>query len=284
MTIQIRKLRHMLLAVVCALAVGGLSGLPIFERFHDLDIDVLHYLHRLAPGGGQGKAASQTVVVALDESTYTSPPFAGLPKVMWTPQIASVQNAILAAGTRVIGWDFILPTSAATYVADKNFDRPLLKSLASAKLKKQIVLGAAQFGESLIQPHRLFSWAAGGARNLRSLNVNTDADGVVRKIPTYFKTRKADGDISFVPAMALELAARKAGAEPVRQADGRLSLGTARVHGVTNDAVILNFSGPAGQIPTYSFADLYRCSEAGNSAFFREHFAGKVVLFGLVLH
>lgn len=274
----------MLLAVVCALAVSGLTGLPIFERFYDLDIDVLHSLQRFAPGGGQREAASATVVVvALDESTYATPPFAGLPKVMWTPQIASVQNAILAAEARVIGWDFILPTSAATYVADKNYDRPLLKSLASAKRNKQIVLGTVQIGETVIQPHRLFSWAAGGASNLRSLNVNADADGVIRKIPTYFQIRKADGNISFVPAMALELASRKAGVEPVRQADGRLNLGPASVHGVTNDAVILNFSGPAGQIPTYSFADLYRCSEAGNSSFFREHFAGKVVLFGLVL-
>ncbi len=191
MTFQMRKLRNMALAVVCALAVSGLAGLPVFERFNDLDIDVLHALQRFAPSVGQDEAASETVVVALDESTYVTPPFAGLPKVMWTPQIASVQNAILDAGARVIGWDFILPTSAATYVADKNLDRPLLNSLASAKQNKQIVLGTAQFGTSVIQPHRLFSWAAGGASNLRSLNVKTDADGVVRKIPTYFQIKKS---------------------------------------------------------------------------------------------
>jgi adenylate cyclase len=276
-------LRNQVLAVVCALAITGLAGMPFFERFHDLDIDVLHSLRHAIPNAGQNEASSETVIVALDENTYVSPPFAGLPKVMWTPQIASVQNAILAAGARIIGWDLILPTSAATYVADKKIDHALLKSLASAKQKGRVVLGTAQVGETLIRPHRLFSWAAGGARNLRSLNVNSDTGGIIRRIPTYFQTKKADGTVSFVPSMALELAARKTGSQPVRQADGRLSMGGVSRHGIANDAVILNFSTVSGRIPTFSFADLHRCSEAGNFSFFRKHFADKVVLFGLVL-
>jgi adenylate cyclase len=271
------------LAVVCALAITGLAALPLFERFHDLDIDVLHSLRHAISDAGQNETASATVIVALDENTYATPPFAGLPKVMWTPQIATVQNAILAAGARVIGWDLILPTSAATYVADKNIDRELLKSFASAKQKGRVVLGTAQVGETLIQPHRLFSWAAGGARNLRSLNVLPDAGGIVRRIPTFFETKKAGGSVSFVPSMALELAARKMDSQPVRQVDGQLSMEGANRHGTANDAVILNFSTASGQIPTFSFADLYQCSEAGKSSFFLKHFANKVVLFGLVL-
>jgi adenylate cyclase len=276
-------LRNVALAVACALAITGLTSLPLFERFHNLDIDVLHFLRHAIPDTGQNEADSATVIVALDEITYATQPFAGLPKVMWTPQIASVQDSILTGGARVIGWDFILPTSAATYVADKNIDRELLKSLARAKQDGRIVLGTAQVGETLIRPHRLFSWAAGGARNMRSVNVNPDAGGIVRRIPTFFQTKKADGIVSFVPSMALELAARKLGSQPVRQANGQLSLGGDSRHGIANDAVILNFSTASGSIPTFSFADLYHCGEEGKSAFFRKHFAEKVVLFGLVL-
>lgn len=283
MVIETRMLLNVALAVACALAITGLTSLPLFERFHNLDIDVLHFLRHAIPDTGQNEADSATVIVALDEITYATQPFAGLPKVMWTPQIASVQDSILTGGARVIGWDFILPTSAATYVADKNIDRELLKSLARAKQDGRIVLGTAQVGETLIRPHRLFSWAAGGARNMRSVNVNPDAGGIVRRIPTFFQTKKADGIVSFVPSMALELAARKLGSQPVRQANGQLSLGGDSRHGIANDAVILNFSTASGSIPTFSFADLYHCGEEGKSAFFRKHFAEKVVLFGLVL-
>lgn len=280
---QSRMLRYAVLAVVCALIITGLIGLPLFERLHNLDIDVLNSLRHVISDAGQKQVASEAVVVALDEHTYATPPFAGLPKVMWTPQISSVQNAIISAGARVIGWDLILPTSAATYVADKNIDRPLLRSLAGSKQKGGVVLGTAQLGETLIQPHRLFSWAAGGARNMRLLNVRPDAGGIVRRIPTFFQTKKPDGSVSFVPSMALELAARKVGSRPVRQAGGQLSLGSAITHGIANDEVILNFSTASGRIPTFSFADLHLCSEAGKSSFFQEHFAEKVVLFGLVL-
>jgi len=283
LVIETRMLRNVALAVACALAITGLTSLPLFERFHNLDIDVLHFLRHAIPDTGQNEADSATVIVALDEITYATQPFAGLPKVMWTPQIASVQDSILTGGARVIGWDFILPTSAATYVADKNIDRELLKSLARAKQDGRIVLGTAQVGETLIRPHRLFSWAAGGARNMRSVNVNPDAGGIVRRTPTFFQTKKADGIVSFVPSMALELAARKLGSQPVRQANGQLSLGGDSRHGIANDAVILNFSTASGSIPTFSFADLYHCGEEGKSAFFRKHFAEKVVLFGLVL-
>lgn len=281
--IDTRKLRNLVLAAVCALSITGLTSLPLLERLHNLDIDVLHALRNAIPDTGQNESASETVIVALDENTYASPPFAGLPKVMWTPQIALVQDAILTAGARVIGWDLILPTSAATYVADKNIDRALLKSFASAKQDGRIVLGTAQVGETLIRPHRLFSWAAGGVRNLRSVNVNPDAGGIVRRIPTFFQTKKGDGSVSFVPSIALELAARKLGSQPVRQADGQLSMGGSIRRGVASDAVILNFSPASGRIPTFSLADLYRCGGEGNSAFFRKHFSGKVVLFGLVL-
>src|SRR5215469_184726 len=46
--------------------------------------------------------------------------------------------------------------------------------------------------------------------------------------------------------------------------------------------VPLNFAGGADDIPTFSFADLHACVEK-DTAFFRRHFEGKVVLIGTVL-
>ncbi|MGI9380527.1 MAG: CHASE2 domain-containing protein [Methyloligellaceae bacterium] len=267
---------------IAALIVAALS-LPAFDRYHGYDVDILHYLRNKFESRAQTSTRSPVAVIAIDELTYATQPFAGLPKVMWTPQIARIQNSILAAGAKVIGWDIILPTSAATYVTDKNFDRELLKSFAQARRDSRLVLGTAQLGNSKIIPHRLFSWAAGGANNLRSLNVNIDEDGIIRSVPTFLSVRKRDNSVSRVPSLALELAARHRDVVPERLPDGRVRFGDLDLSGSRSDKLQLNYLGENALIPTFSLADLYLCAEAEKSDFFREHFRDRVVLLGLVL-
>lgn len=271
------------MALLCAAAATGLFALPLFEDSHDLDIDFLHTLNAATGLVEAGSQPSHIAVIAIDEATHLTEPFAGIPKVMWTPQIAEVQDAVLAGGARVIGWDLILPTSAATYVADRNFDAALLKSLSAAREESRIILGTANLGDKAIEPHRLFSWAAGGAANLRSLNVLPDRGGVIRKVPAFHVFRNQDGSKKFVTSMALELAARKSDREVKRLETGAFLLGGDPVRGAEPEGIIVNFSGPSGQIPTYSFADLHACAKAGNTEFFKTQFAGKAVLMGLVL-
>ena len=271
------------MALLCAAAATGLFALPLFEDSHDLDIDLLHTLNAAFGLVDSGTGTSHIAVVAIDEATHSTEPFAGIPKVMWTPQIAAIQDALLAGGARVIGWDLILPTSAATYVADRNFDSALLKSLSAARKGGRVILGTANLGDKAIEPHRLFSWAAGGASNLRSLNVLPDRGGVIRKVPAFHVFRKQDGAREFVTSMALELAARKSGKKVQRQETGAFLLGGGPVRGAEPEGIIVNFSGPSGQVPTYSFANLHACASAGNTEFFKTHFAGKAVLMGLVL-
>ena len=274
-------------STIVSLCVAGfliaISSLPVFDRFHGYDIDILHYLRSKFDSHSRAPGKSSVAVIAIDEVTYATKPFAGLPKVMWTPQIAKVQNAVLAAGARVIGWDIILPTSAATYVADKNIDRELLKSFAQARRDGRLILGAAQLGSSHIVPHRLFSWAAGGASNLRSLNVNVDEDGIIRSVPTFLPVQKRDGSLTHVPSLSLELAARYKNNKPQRLPNGRVRLDGEDLSGSRDDRLQLNYLGQNAQIPTFSLADLLLCAEAENADFFKEHFHDRVVLLGLVL-
>lgn len=278
-----RKLRNLAVAALLAVIVTAAASLPLFDRFYSLDIDVLHALRAALLPASSKAEDSPVAVVAIDEATYNASPFAGLPKVMWTPQIAAVQDAILAGGASVIGWDVILPTSAASYVADRNFDAPLLKSLAAGGRAGRVVLGTAHFGDTRIEPNRLFAWSAGGPANLRSLNVGGDADGVVRRVPTFLQVEKPGGERAFVPSMALELVQRGTQAEAARTEEGGLRIGGAPARGVEADALLLNLQGPVQSIPTYSMADLYACREAGDTGFFAQHFKDKIVLIGLVL-
>lgn len=277
-----RRLRNPAIATALAAGLTALASLPAVDRFGGLDIDLLHALAAvLAPV--PPPADSPLAVVALDEATYRDPEFAGLPKVMWTPQIAAVQDAILAGGAAVVGWDLILPTSAASYLADRNFDAPLLQSLVDGGRAGAVVLGTVQFGATTISPHPLFAWSVGGADNLRSLHAEPDEDGVVRRVPVWLEVERATGERAFVPSMALELLLRWSGAKAERTADGGLLIDDAPVRGVAGDAVTLNLLGPAQAVPTYSLADLHRCGEAGDAGFFATHFKGRIVLLGVVL-
>jgi len=247
-----------------ALLVSAVLQVPSFNQFDRLDLDILHFMRASLPSP---KVQEKPVVaiVAIDEATYRTPPFAGLPKVMWTQQMASVQNAVLEGGAKAFAWDIILPTSATRYVADKRFDAPLLKSLAGwGRKKKRIVLGNVSVGKDIVGPHRAFVLAAGGAKNVRSLNLPLDADGIARSLPGFVTVKGSDGNLSRVPAMAGEMAMR--------------GLGTSITLPPENAA--LNFPENPAAIPVYSFTDLVAC---GDAEYFAKNFRDKVVLFGAVL-
>lgn len=278
------RLKHAAAAVLIALAATAATAAPGFDELHGLDTDLLHWLReQLAPQHADPDS-SAAVVIAIDQATYANAPFDGTPKVMWTPQIAAVQDAVLDAGATVFAWDLVLPTSANTYLADKRYDKPLLVSLLrQGRQAGKVILGDLKLGTDPIEPFEAFQRAVGGYRNIRSLNAFVDPDGVLRGAPALLTFRAADGTESLRPSMSLEIAQRHLGEEAELSDDGALRFNGREIpyHGAYN--LIANFDGGAGAIPTYSFYDVHRCLEAGNTAYLQEHFAGKAVLFGLVL-
>ena len=129
-----------------------------------------------------------------------------------------------------------------------------------------------------IQPSPGQRAAVGQMRNIRALNLFTDNDNIVRRVPLTFEI-----DGKAVPSMALELAARAQGAAPVRMGDGTMTLAGYRIPEAIENTMTLNFHGGADDIPTYALGDLRACVEKGDTDFFRRHFSGKVVLIGTVL-
>ena len=264
------RLRAAAAGALIALAAGLLAASPAFDGLRGLSIDLLTMLRWRAFGNAHPPAASPAVVVALDEETFRTPPFAGSPSVAWTPEIARVLNAIIEGGATVVAFDVIFPTSieqSAVPFGDETlgsrlhgFDRDFLRALALGARSGKIVLGEAQHQASPVLPAPGQRAAVGFTRNIRPLNVDSDADGVIRRVPLGFTVDGAP-----LPSMSAELAAR-AGAPP--PAAGTLTL---------------NFAAGAGDIPTFSLADLRACAEKGDKEFFRRQFAGKVVLIGTVL-
>ena len=254
---------------------------PPLDRFRGLSIDILTWLRWRTGIATHHARESPTVVVALDEETYRTAPFAGTPAITWTPEIAQVLTAIIAGGAKVVGFDIVFPTSIEKseipFGDDKlgarlrGFDRDFLRALALGARDGKVVLGEAQHRDFPIMPSPGQRVAVGQGANIRSLNVYNDPDDVVRRIPL---SVVIDGETQ--PSMAVELAARALGA-PATTISG------SRVPSQIPNTMTLNFDTGTDPIPTYSLADLRACVEKGDSDFFRRNFADKVVLIATVL-
>jgi len=274
------RLRAAFAAFLIALAASLVAASPALDPLRGWSIDILTALRWRIYGNSQPPEASAAVVVALDEETFRTPPFDGTPTVTWTREIAEVLTAIIDGGARVVGFDIVFPTSIEQSAVPfgqqtlgarvRGFDRDYLRALALGARAGKVVLGQLQHQDRPLLPSPGQRAAVGFGRNIRPLNVHTDPDGVIRRVPMSFEV---DGEQ--VPSMAAELVARgiKPMPDPV----------FARLPRQVPDMLTLNFQGGADDIPTYSFADLYACVAKDDKDFFKRNFGGKIVLIGTVL-
>jgi serine phosphatase RsbU (regulator of sigma subunit) len=275
---QVRR-RAATVGGLIALCAGLLAASPAFDGLRGWSIDVLTMLRWRTFGDLHAPASSSAVVVALDEETFRTPPFAGSPSVTWTPEIARVLNAIIDGGAKVIGFDIVFPTSIeqSSMPFDNDtlgsrlhgFDRDYLRALALGARDGKIVLGEVQNQDSPVLPSPGQRAAVGFGRNIRPLNVYSDPDGIIRRVPLTFTV-----DGKPVPSMSAELAARASGAPPSAKVASA---------GAVAGTITLNFAGGADDVPTYSLADLSGCVDKNDKDFFHRQFDGKVVVFGTVL-
>ncbi|WP_035980561.1 adenylate/guanylate cyclase domain-containing protein [Bradyrhizobium sp. STM 3843] len=281
-----RRTRDTLAVLAIAVVSAALFVSPAFERGRGLSLDILTWLRFEAFGNRQAPEQSPTVVVAIDEESYATPPFNGSPFLTWTGEIGRVLGAVLDGGAKVVGFDIVFPTSIEqseiplgdSTLGDKTrgFDRDFLRALAAGAATGKVVLGEV-FAEQPVIPAPGQRIAVRQQQNLRPLNTYTDSDDVVRRHPL---TVAVDGHP--VPSMALELAARARGTPLTTDPDGAVRSDDISTAGRIANTVTLNFDGGADDIPTYSFADLRACAVKGDKDYFRREFAGKVVLIGTV--
>jgi adenylate cyclase len=272
------------IALVCAAASVSPAARPI----RGLSLDLLTALRWEMFGRRHDASASPTVVVAIDEESLRTAPFKDSPRLTWTGEIGRVLGAVLEGGAKVAGFDVVIPNSIEQseipfgegVLGEKvrGFDRDFLRALATASAGGKVVLGETLGGEQSVRPSPGQRIAVRQQQNIRPLNIFTDADDIVRRLPLTFAVNAAK-----LPTMAVELASRAIGAAPEFDNNGRLTLAGYRVPGRVPNTMTLNFEGGADDIPTFSFADLRNCAVKNDKDYFRRWFDGKVVVFGTVL-
>jgi class 3 adenylate cyclase len=273
---------------LAALVCGLITSFPPVSLIHGWSIDALTALRWEAFGARRNPVSAPVAVVAIDEETYETPPFKGSPTLTWTTEVGRVLNAVIDGGAKVVGFDIVFPTSIEQSEIPfgddllgarmRGFDRSFLRSLAAASAAGKLVLGEALHGDRTDQPSPGQRIAVGRQNNIRALNIITDPDGVVRRVPLMLP----DGGKQ-VPSMALELASRALGAQPLQAKDGSVTLAGYRIPNAVPNMLTLNFEGGANDVQTFSFADLHACVERNDTDFFRRQFDGKVVIFGTLL-
>ena len=279
-----RRSSTALAMVAIAIVAATLAAAPGFQFTRGLSLDVATALRWRLFGDLHDSSSSPAVVVALDEETYRTPPFKGTPMITWTGEIARVLAAVLEGGAKAVGFDVIFPTTIEDFEMSfgnetigermRGFDRDFLRALASAASVGKIVLGEIRTGDDRILPAAGQRIAVGQMRNIRSLNVYSDADGVVRRVPLMLPV---NGGLA--PSMSLELASRALETRPKVTSAG-VEIAGYTIASLIPNAMTLNFDGGSGDIPAYSLADLLACLGKGDTEFFRRNFGGRVVLFG----
>ena len=272
--------------ILVALTCGIFSVLPPFKFIHGWSVDALTALRWEVFGTRRDPGSAPVVVIALDEETSETPPFQGSPTLTWTTEIGRVLSAVIDGGAKVVGFDIVFPRSIEQSELPfgddllgarmRGFDRAFLRSLAKGSVAGKVVLGEILGGDGPSPGQRI---AVGRQKNIRALNIHTDSDEVVRRVPLTFP-----GGEKPVPSMALELASRALKAEPALAEDGSVTLAGYLIPSAVPNTLTLNFEGGGNDVPTFSFADLWACVERNNTDFFRREFADKVVIFGTLLN
>ena len=278
--------RDLVAAILIALVAGVAITSPPLQRLQGLSLDILTALRWKLIGDRRDPATSPVVVVAIDGETYDTPPFKGSPTQTWTREIARVLGSISEGGAKVIGYDVIfkssiehseIPFGDASFGSRvKGFDRDYLIALRKLSDSGKLVLGEILSNDHPDRPDRAQQLAV--KNNIRALNVHTDADNVIRRMPLSFSIEGQP-----VATMAVELAARALDVKPETGPSGVTALAGYAIPGAVPNTLTLNFRGMGRDIPTYSFADLRACVEKGDRDFFHRAFDGKIVLLGSIL-
>ncbi|MBR0777362.1 adenylate/guanylate cyclase domain-containing protein [Bradyrhizobium diazoefficiens] len=279
--------RDIVAAVLIALLAGAVVTSPPLQTLQGLSLDILTALRGKLVDERRDPAASPVVVVAIDGETYDTPPFRGSPTQTWTREIGRVLTGIADGGAKVIGFDVIFPSSIERSEIPfgdtsfgsrlRGFDRDYLVALRQLSDNGKLVLGERLSNDHPERPDRAQQLAV--RDNIRALNVHTDTDDVIRRMPLSFSV-----DGKPVPAMAVELAARALGTRPGTGPSGAMELAGYTIPSAVPNTLTPNFRGLGRDVPAFSFADLHACVEKGDRDFFRRAFENKVVLLGTILN
>lgn len=226
---------------------------------------------------------NRVVIVAIDQKTVEYRPWQEEPRIIWGPHYASAVEHLNAWGAEVIGFDYVQMVStealAKRFGLEVTFDQRFAQALLMAP---NVVLSAIHRGRRLILPVEQLLWPVmiyQGRENIGIANYvkGETADlGVVRSFEPLW------GGQPELRSFALRLLERAKsggregqGIRTMRQGTRSLLLPGMQIPLHRDGTVLINYVGPPGSIPIYSFCDVAEGRKPAGA-----DFRNKVVLIG----
>ncbi|MHB2015737.1 MAG: CHASE2 domain-containing protein [Candidatus Xenobia bacterium] len=221
------------------------------------------------------------VIIGLDRATYESLP----PTLMWNPDYAEVIEHVTKAGAKAIGIDILQTVSLESVkpggdaaLAQALSDSPhvvLIYSIRNASDASSSGQGEATY--SIFQ--NMLTDDNEGNNNLL-----VDPDGIVRRGYLFRGLAESQsGQVTSVPTLAFQLLRHYLGVplDPAKIIAGRpFQMGRVTIPWDQEFSIPINYVGPGYTFPYVSFVKAKAMAEQGNDQFFKEKFAGKIVLLG----
>ena len=255
-TARTRIVIHAVIALV-ATAAGWLAVSSSLGE--QLELRTYDYRFRVKEIFPQTSSAPITIL-AVDEQSLASIPD---PTMLWHRHYAEVLNALVDADAAVVALDVI-------FASIERFDADGQRSLSQALLRAgkagvPVILSYRVRGQGTEQPPAALVMAADEAfdgKGFAYVNLSTDPDDFIRR---QLIRQTGDGNTAnpgLAYASATAFAERKGQPLQFRSDD---------------DTVLINYL-PRGSFPHVSFADALEAAKSGKRDFFREKFAGRIVL------
>lgn len=251
--------RYRELVILAALVAAAMLALVTGGRIELVDGFLYDIAIAIAPLRS-APAASNVVVVAVDEKSLASETFASTPRVFFGPYYAELLDGLFQGGAKAVGFDIIFSYTATRFPAiEPSYDDAMLASLA--KYRDRVVL-ARTATTPVAEPFvaAVFDARRDAGRDeplaIAYSELVPSEDGVQRWIYSHYAA--ADGTrLPTLAARLSEIAGGSGNAPPF----------------------LLAPTAPLESLPTYAIADVLSCIKSNPEAA-KAAFAGKVVLIG----
>lgn len=225
--------------------------------------------------------SNRVVLVGIDEATVRAAPLQK-PLALWGREHAQVLSALRRAGVVAVALDILQPFPGADAE-----ERPLARALMELPCALAVDLDESG-GLAPANPRLLFA-AGEPAAAAGLVRMPRDTDGVLRRISFVHGYR--DGNLLTLwfqgARRLLKLSLEEFAAAWQSKSESGLRLGSRQVPlvpaapGLEPECMLLNWAGPAGTIPHFSYLEVWRHRQ--DIEWLRRHFSGRLVFLGVTV-
>lgn len=203
------------------------------------------------------------------------------PMIFWRPHFAKVIKKLAESGAKSVGLDFVFALALKKSIDGLDYDRIMAMALKEAdnviltKTFKHDKESNSYFVTETIPRLRF----AANRHYSGFANLTNDPDNCVRRQALMIQDENGKGHLAFGLAILAKYF-DKLGKESINTIGQKIVVGDINIPINRYGEMITNFAGPSGTFPHISFYDAWRLADSDDSTFFRDNFAGKIVLIG----